>query len=671
MTLPDLGEIKIDAETESMMRFLRNCPDYHKVVQHYPHQLSIVIDYKELQKCGHIGLKMADRLKTDPKYTVACLENAFFEVARSTIGDELANKILREVKFRFVNLPWKKPIRMVRANDVNCFLAFEGICRMVSAVKPKITTAVFRCKHCGNTVRVPQRTRILEYPEAAECSHCNSSTKWVHDVSLDTLANVQFVTIQEFHEGLKASEQPHSIGVELLDDLCGVVNAGYRTTINGVLRVIEGKGRSLVVNTVVEANMIELGDQTFTDIQIGDEDIETIKLLSKLPNIHEILAASIAPSIYGHDLVKTALVLQLFGGVTRIEKSSRIRGDIHMLLLGDPGIAKSQMLDYISLVSPRGVKASGGQSSSVGLTCAAKQDANGEWTLEGGALVLADGGLCAIDEFDKMEKEDRAAIHGAMEQQKIDVNKAGMNATLMTRCSILAAANPKSGRWDMFKNLSEQVELPPSLLSRFDLIFILRDIPNGLTDDKIADHILEGAGTSGDAVPLELLRKYIAYARREVQPKRNKEANTIIKEFYLKLRGMGKDGTVPITPRKLEDLKRLTEASARVRLSPVAEELDAKIAVQLVDACLRDVAYDAKSGVWDIDRVICNTSSAQRSHIALVKDALTGYGRPMPLADLYLAVINHLTKSEVDSSVERMQMNCWVTVSRTGEVKIL
>lgn len=669
--LPDLGEITIDPETEAMMRFLRTkCPNYHKVVQHYPHHVSIVIDYKELQKVGSVGLKLADRIKSDPKYTVSCLENAFFEESRK-LGDDAANKMLREVKFRFVNLPWKKPIRHIRAKDVNNLLAFEGICRMVSAVKPKITVAVYRCKHCGNTVRVPQRTRVLEYPEAQECSQCNSSTKWVHDVSLDSLANVQFVTIQEFHEGLKATEQPHSIGVELMDDLCGVVNAGYRTTINGTLRVVEGKGRSLVVNTIVEANMIELGDQTYTDIQIGDEDVEKIKALAAIPNVHEVLAAAIAPSIYGHDLVKTALVLQLFGGVTRTEKSSRIRGDVHMLLLGDPGIAKSQMLDFISLVSPRGVKASGGQSSSVGLTCAAKQDANGEWTLEGGALVLADGGLCAIDEFDKMEKEDRAAIHGAMEQQKIDVNKAGINATLMTRCSILAAANPKSGRWDMFKNLSEQVELPPSLLSRFDLIFILRDIPNGLTDDKIADHILEGCGASGDAVPIELLRKYVAYARREVQPKISAGGRAIIKEFYMKLRGMGKDGTVPITPRKLEDLQRLTCASARVRLSPIAEEIDAKIAVQLVDACLRDVAYDANAKCFDIDRVICNTSSAQRSHIAIIKNALTGYGRPMPMADLYLSVVNHLNRMEADAALERMQINCWITISRTGDVKLL
>jgi replicative DNA helicase Mcm len=388
------------------------------------------------------------------------------------------------------------------------------------------------------------------------------------------------------------------------------------------------------------------------------------------PNIHEVLAGAIAPSIYGHHIVKTAMVLQLFGGVTRVEKSSRIRGDIHMLLLGDPGIAKSQLLDFISLVSPRGVKAMGGQSSNAGLTCAAKQDGTGNWSLEGGALVIADGGLCCIDEFEKMDKDDRAAIHGAMEQQKIDVNKAGINATLLTRCSILAAANPKAGRWDMYKNLTEQIDLPASLLSRFDLIFILRDVPDGRVDDRIAEHILEGGDTSG-GLTIEMLRKYASYARREFNPVRSKEANVVIKEYYLKLRGLSKDGAVPITPRKLEDIKRLSEASARVRLSKTVEEIDAKIAVQIVDACLREVAYDARSGKWDIDKVICNTSSAQRQHIGIVKQAIQAAGGSLEIAGIYTSCMQYLNKQECDIAVEKMQENCWCAVSRDRVVKLL
>jgi replicative DNA helicase Mcm len=269
-----------------------------------------------------------------------------------------------------------------------------------------------------------------------------------------------------------------------------------------------------------------------------------------------------------------------------------------------------------------------------------------------------------------MDKDERASIHGAMEQQKIDVNKAGINATLMTRCSILAAANPKSGRWDMYKNLTEQIDLPGSLLSRFDLIFILRDIPDGRADTHIADHILEGSDEV-ERISLTLLRKYIAYAKRTVNPKRSKEANVVIKDFYLKLRGLGRDGTVPITPRKLEDLKRLAEASARIRLSPNVEELDAKIAVQLVDACLRDVAYDSKTGKFDIDRVICNTSSAQRSHIALIKNSLQCNQSRMSRVAIYASLMEHLNKQEIDIALDRMQENCWIVISRDDEIRLL
>jgi replicative DNA helicase Mcm len=634
----------------------------------YPDSKSIVINYRRLVAHGELGVKLADKLLVDPKYTFGVFETALYEYIGTMKGNAFADKAIREVKFRFKNLPVKKRIRMLRASDVNTFLSFEGVCRMSSSVKPRITTARFQCSHCRNVVTQVQRTRKLEYPDVSECPGCNNSTKWVHDVERDTFSNFQIISVQEFHEGLKSAEQPHTISVELMEDLCGIVNAGYRLTVNGVLKVVEGKGRTLVVDTIVDANNVELGDQSFTDVSLTEDEISKIKEFVKQPNVHEVLAKMIAPSIYGHHFVKTAMVLQLFGGVTRVQKSSRIRGDIHMLLVGDPGIAKSQMLDYMSLVSPRGVKAMGGQSSNAGLTCAAKQDGTGEWALEGGALVLADGGLCCIDEFEKMEKEDRASIHGAMEQQKIDVNKAGINATLLTRCSVLAAANPKSGRWDIYKNLTEQIDLPASLLSRFDLIFIMRDIPDGRQDDAIAEHILEGSGAESQ---IDFLRKYISYARRVFNPVRSKEANAIIKDFYLKLRGLGKDGAVPITPRKLEDLKRLSEASARVRLSSVVEEIDAKIAVQLVDACLRDVAYDAKTGKFDIDKVICNTSAAQRSHIGLIKNALQSNSMSMPIVDIYGAVGAYLNKSEVDIAIDKMQENCWISVSRDKVVKLL
>jgi replicative DNA helicase Mcm len=621
----------------------------------YPEKKSVVVDYNALAKYGVAGIYYADKLLNKPRLIKSDFESVLYELSPADKREEL----IRNITFRFKGINYKVQIRDLRAADINHLISFDGVIRTVGQVKPKISTAVFRCQNCGDPVREPQRSTKVEYPTEGICKHCGQRARWTIDLETSRFVNCQRVVMQEYHEGLKASEQPYTIDVELLDDLCGVVNAGTRATLIGMPRVIEKDKKSLGVDTIVEGNWIDLGEQSFTDMIITEAEEIEIRKMAEAEDILHRVASSIAPSIYGHETIKSAIALQLFGGVERIRGKNRTRGDIHILLLGDPGIAKSQMLDFVAATSPRGVSASGGQSTNAGLTCAAKQDGQGDWMLEGGALVLADSGMCCIDEFDKMSKDDRAAIHKAMEQQKLDVHKAGLNATLMTRCSILAAANPKAGRWDPYGNISEQIDLPPSLLSRFDLIFIMRDVPENELDDKIASHILEGADTP-DGIADDVLRKYIALAKRSCTPGRSEEANATIKEFYLRLRGMNRDGTVPITPRKLEDLKRLTEASARMKLHDVADASDAKVAVSIVEACLREVAYDDKSGKFDIDRVISNVSGRQRKDVVKVLESMKIYGQPMHVAQIYLACADFLSKEAVDVALEKMGLNSMV-----------
>jgi len=632
----------------------------------YPEKKSLVVDFLELQKAGAAGIYYCDKLLTKPKSVLADFEASLYELSPANIKDDL----LRNITFRFKNVTRKVPIRQIRSTDLNKLVALDGVVRMVSQVKPKISTAVYKCQHCGEPVRVPQRSTKLEYPTEGICQRCGEKARWQLDLENSRYINAQRIVIQEFQEGLRAAEQPYSMDVELLDDLCSLVNAGTRATITGMPRVIEKEKKQLGVDTIIEGNWIDLGDQSYTDMVITDEEEAKIRVLAKKEDVLHRVASSIAPSIYGHETVKSAIALQLFGGVDRVRGANRTRGDIHILLLGDPGIAKSQILDFVAATSPRGVSASGGQSTNAGLTCAAKQDGAGDWMLEGGALVLADGGHCCIDEFDKMNKDDRAAIHKAMEQQRLEVNKAGLNAILMTRCSILAAANPKAGRWDPYGNISEQIDLPPSLLSRFDLIFIMRDVPENDMDDKIASHILKGDDIA-DGIEPDLLRKFIAIAKRGCRPERNNDANEIIKAFYLRLRGLNKDGTVPITPRKLEDLKRITEASARMRLRSVADADDAKVAVRIVDACLREVAYDKRTGKYDIDRVIANVSGKQRNDIYIVHTALKTYGQPMSIPSLYTACAGQLDKESIDVAIEKMQQNCMVAVTPDKLVKMV
>ena len=341
---------------------------------------------------------------------------------------------------------------------------------------------------------------------------------------------------------------------------------------------------------------------------------------------------------------------------------SYLRGDIHMLLVGDPGVAKSQMLQYVIKLSPRGIYTSGKSSTSAGLTATAVKDefGDGRWTLEAGALVLADMGIAAVDEMDKMAKEDRSALHEAMEQQSISIAKAGITATLRTRCSLLGAANPKMGRFDSFAPIAEQINMPPSLLSRFDLIFIMEDNPDQTIDRAISEHILKSHNVGEilehhqrnpidgyDASAIEkalapvtpdidpkIFRKYIAYSKRNCFPILTEEAKERLVEYYLKLRGYADDNKpVPVTARQLEALVRLSEASARMRLSDSIRPEDAERVIAIVDACLRKVAYDADSGSFDIDKLVTGIPKQRKDLYRIIKETIdnladeSGYSR--------------------------------------------
>jgi replicative DNA helicase Mcm len=420
-------------------------------------------------------------------------------------------------------------------------------------------------------------------------------------------------------------------------------------------RVIKGE-KSTVFDIFLECNSIEIAEKEFEEVEIDEKAEDEIRKLSTDPMIYRMITHSIAPTIYGSEDVKQAIALQLFGGIAKeMPDGSRLRGDIHVLLIGDPGIAKSQLLRYVVKLSPRAIYTSGQSSTAAGLTATAVKDEFGEgrWTLEAGALVLADMGVAAVDEMDKMEKGDRSALHEAMEQQSISVAKAGITATLKSRCALLGAANPKYGRFDMFGDISDQINMPPSLLSRFDLIFIMTDQPEQKRDLAIAEHILKAHSTGEliaqhkkspipgvtDEYILEqlkpvmpdiepsLFRKYVAYAKRSCFPMLSPEAKDALVNYYLKLRGIAEPNKpVPVTARQLEALVRLAEASARIRLSDAIELGDAERVIHIVDACLRQIAYDARTGTFDIDKIVTGISKEKRDIVRVIKDAIRDIG---------------------------------------------
>lgn len=548
-------------------------------------------------------------------------------------------------------------VRSIRAEHLGRLLAVEGLVKKVTEVRPQVLEAAFDCKTCGNRIRLVQDDEFIAEPVI--CDGCEKPGPWTLREEECRFIDHQKVEIQEAPEGLRGGAQPERITIHLQDDLVHKVAPGDRIVLNGILtaqKKRQGSNVKVEFNKVLQGVSVLLQQQEFSEISLTAEDEEMIHGLATDPRIYDRLRASFAPTIYNADgdmltSVKDALILALFGGVSKEYKDgSRSRGDIHVLLVGDPGVAKSQLLRYLAKLAPRAIFTSGKGASAAGLTAAAVKDefGEGQWTLEAGALVLADMGVACIDEMDKMEKSDQSAMHQAMEQQEISIAKAGINATLKSRCAVIGAANPKLGRFDEFEPVSEQINMPPALLSRFDLIFSLKDKPSRDKDAQLSAHILKThlagevrehrrANPSG-AFSLEeesalmtrvepelhadVFRKYVAYAKRNVFPVMTDQAIARIQGHYVDLRSAAKDGAIPLTARQLEAFVRLSEASARIRLSQEATIDDAERAIRIVQTYMQSVGTDSETGQFDIDKIATGVTHSQHDRLRTVQDII-------------------------------------------------
>ncbi len=539
---------------------------------------------------------------------------------------------------RFMNLPASATIsiRDIRSKHLGRLIQVEGVVRQKGNVRPHVTSAKFECPSCGNIMNIIQVEQKFKEP-----TQCGCGRKGGFRLLSKELEDVQKIVLEEPTEQLDGGEQAKRFNLLLRNDLVSPLgekktNPGSRVIVTGVVHEIpinlHSGGKSIEFDLMLEGNHVEPVEEEFINVEISLEEEKEFKEFAAKGDAFKRLVKSFAPTTYGHERVKEALLLQMMGGVIKPRSDGvKTRGDIHVLLIGDPGAAKSQLLKRVSVIAPKARFVSGKGASGAGLTAAVVKDEFLKgWALEAGALVLANQGICCIDEMDKMTDEDRSAMHEGLEQQTITISKANIQATLRCETTVLAAANPKFGRFDPYEVLGKQINLPPALISRFDLIFPVRDIPDRDKDDKIADFILKlhQDVTRADDVELktDFIKKYVGYAKKNIRPRLSNEALDEIREYYVKIRNMGGDGegikSVPITARQLEALVRLSEASAKVDLREVCEKEDAKKAIALLHHTLSQIGLDPDTGKLDIDRITTGVTASQRNHIVIVREAI-------------------------------------------------
>ena len=607
--------------------------------------------------------EIADLLLDQPEEILKAFEIA---VEQFDLPIEVKNFTIR-VK----NLPktQKVLLRDIRSKHLGKLLWFEGVVRQKSDVRPKVTSARFECPSCGNVIPVLQLDNQFKEP-----TRCGCGRKGKFTLLSKELIDAQHLKLEESSEDLDGGDQPKRMNVFLKNDLVSplsekITSPGSAIRISGIVKeipvILRSGSRSTVFDLLIEANSTEAIREDYSDIKITKKDLEEIKKLAEDPQVYPKLVNSIAPSIFGHSLIKEALLLQLMGGV-RKERDDGVttRGDIHVLLVGDPGSGKSQLIRRIQGVAPKGRYVSGKGASGAGLTAAVvKDEFLSDWALEAGALVLANKGVCCIDELDKMSVDDTSAMHEALEQQTVTISKANIQATLRAETTVLAAANPKFGRFDPYQTIAEQINLPVTLINRFDLIFPVRDLPDEKKDDQLASFILkvhQNQSVAEAPISTELMRKYVAYVRQNMFPKLTDSAIEELKKYYLQMRSSGGSKSVPITARQLEGLIRLSEAHARLRLSDVVTRSDAKKAVDLVHHCLKLIAFDEESGTFDVDRIATDTPSSQRNKIFTIKEIINELenkiGKTIPLEDVEeIAKEKGLAEGEISEVIDKLK----------------
>jgi len=614
-------------------------------------QKFIEIDFEELSK---FSPELVDDLIEYPEETIKA-----FELSCSNF--DLPNET-KEIRIRIFNLTAEQRIliRNIRSTHIGKLIWFEGVVRQKSDVRPQVTSARFECPSCGNIITVLQLDTKFKEP-----TRCGCGRKGKFRLLTKELVDAQGLVLEESTKDLDGGEQPKRINVFLKNDLVSPIsekrtNPGSSVRLSGIIKevpiILKSGGQSTKFDLIVEANHVEAIQEDYTNINISEEEEKKIRELSQDLKLMEKLTQALAPGIFGHDRIKEALLMQFAGGVTKTRDDGvKTRGDIHVLLIGDPGSGKSQLLKRASVVAPKSRYVSGKGTSGAGLTAS---------------------------ELDKMSDDDRSAMHEALEQQTVSISKANIQATLRCETTVLAAANPKFGRFDPYENIAKQIDLPPALINRFDLIFTIKDVPNEERDERMAKFILtmhKEKLTEEPEIPTDLLRKYLIYTRQKISPILTDAALDELKEYYVKIRSTGTSEesaikSVPISPRQLEALIRLSEASAKLRLSDKITKKDAKKAIAILMYCLEQVGLDPETGKIDIDKITSGITSSERSKIIIVKEIINElevkFGKMIPIEEIVkTAAEKNIDADKVEETIEKLKRTGDLFEPKPGKVQ--
>ncbi|WP_424355854.1 minichromosome maintenance protein MCM [Methanobacterium sp. MBAC-LM] len=583
----------------------------------YPNEKSVTINYLQLEIFDH---DLANLLIEKPEEVIKAAEKAI-----KNVDTTRKNAFLH---VRFENMVDNIPLGLLRSKYIGKFVAVEGIVRKTNEIRPRIVNAMFECRSCMRLHEIPQTNNNINKPVL--CQECGGKLfRLIQEES--EFIDTQTIIIQESLGYLADEEQLNQINILLEDDLVGNINLGDVVRVIGTLKTVRDE-KTKLFKSYIDCNYIELLDYESEVLQISEEDEAKIHKLAEDPDIYNKIINSIIPSLYGYNELKEAIALQLFGGSAKeLEDKTRIRGDIHILIVGDPKTGKTQLLDRISKIAPKGLLIKGNNPKNE-LGVKVNED-----HIESCELTLVKNGIACIDTFTKLKPINKATLEELMENQTVTSNLPLIKTKLHINTSILAADRPKFGYFDRYKSIAEQIDISRELLSEFDLVFIIEDRVNSQKDKNTAKHILGTYmdGLNFDESNLVFLKKYVAYAKKQPNPKLTEEAIRVLQEFYVGVRGSAdEDSPVPITARQLETLVRLSEANCKIRLGQEVTAEDAKRVINLQQECLKQAGYDPQNDDGT-DNVEGRTPKSERDKarvlLDVIKELSEEYGGRVPV----------------------------------------